>query len=36
MPTYNKYNFDGKQLGKSRLILAIMKKFVRENNPNYE
>lgn len=36
MPTYNKYNFNGEQLGKAPLILAVMKKYVEDNNPTYD
>ncbi|KAA1155892.1 McrB family protein [Pseudoalteromonas distincta] len=36
MPTYNKYNFNGEQLGKAPLILAVMKKYVENNNPTYD
>ncbi|WP_278382841.1 McrB family protein [Pseudoalteromonas distincta] len=36
MPTYNKYNFNGEQLGKAPLILAVMKKYVADKNPTYE
>ncbi|MDN3490577.1 hypothetical protein [Pseudoalteromonas sp. APC 3694] len=36
MKTIKKYDFDGQQLGVGRLILAIMKKYVEENNPTFE
>ncbi len=36
MPTYNKYNFNGEQLGKAPLILAVMKKYVADKKPTYE
>ncbi|WP_298941210.1 AAA family ATPase [uncultured Psychromonas sp.] len=36
MKTIKKYDFDDQQLGVGRLILAIMKKYVEENNPTYE
>lgn len=31
-----KYMFEGKVYPKNRLVLAVVKKYVAENNPNYE
>lgn len=33
---YSKYQFNGQELGKNRLVLEVIKQYVEAQKPNYE